>query len=320
MTENNIFTQDFLNLDYKIILDEVKKNGFFSFDNALSEDFVNNIIDDVKRSGLSLNTNNVGGVYYTHGNQFFLTHMLAVSKSFFDYCTNSKVFDICTNYLGDKFRLKALRYYENFGLQNMQWHTDNRYHAINKKGGTNTKTPGLIFLSYVADVEDGEFQYIKGSHLWSTNNQHNDYTQEYIEKNFSKDIVGFKKPKGSIIIYDTFGIHRAKPSKDKNFVRKSLFFQVDEEIHDLDEAGLVSEPILIKTEYLDKFNDKIKLFLGFGKKSSQKIYPTTSLDTMPMNKQTFAKMSTWYVGRIAHKLPGFLRKRIRKLFGISTNK
>ena len=25
-------------------------------------------------------------------------------------------------------------------------------------------------------------------------------------------------------------------------------------------------------------------------------------------------MSTWYVGRIAHKLPGFLRKRIRKFF------
>jgi len=202
----------------------------------------------------------------------------------------------------------------------MEWHTDNRYYSVAEKESTNTKTSGLIFLSYISDVEDGEFQYIKGSHLWSGKNKYNDYTQEYINKNFSKNVVSFKKPKGSIIIYDTFGIHRAKPSKNKNFVRKSLFFQVDEELHDLDIAGHVSEPILIKTEYLKKFDDRIKLFLGFGIKSSLKIYPTTSLDTMPMNKETFTKMSTWFVGRLALKMPGFLRKRIRKLFGISTNK
>ena len=136
--------------------------------------------------------------------------MLAVSKSFFNYCTHEKLLDICTNFLGDEYRLKALRYYENFGGQLMQWHTDNRYYDENKKGDTNTKTPGLIFLAYVSDVEDGEFQYIKGSHLWSAENQHNDYTREYVEKNFSKDIVGFKKPRGSIVIYNTFGIHRAQ--------------------------------------------------------------------------------------------------------------
>ena len=237
MIHNKIFTKEFLDFDLNSISNEVKKNGFFSFEKALSEDFLNNIINDVKRSGLNLNTNNVGGVYYTHGNQFFLTHMLAVSESFFDYCTDNKVLDICAKYLGEKFRLKALRYYENFGLQNMEWHTDNRYYSVAEKESTNTKTSGLIFLSYISDVEDGEFQYIKGSHLWSGKNKYNDYTQEYINKNFSKNVVSFKKPKGSIIIYDTFGIHRAKPSKNKNFVRKSLFFQVDEELHDLDIAN-----------------------------------------------------------------------------------
>ena len=75
----------FLNLDFKLISDEINENGFFTCDKALSENFINNIKNDVKDSGLSLNKNNVAGVYFTHGNQFFLTHMLAVSESFFNY-------------------------------------------------------------------------------------------------------------------------------------------------------------------------------------------------------------------------------------------
>ena len=196
------------------------------------------------------------------------------------------------------------------------WLSDNRYYVEKKNLETIQTTPGLIFLCYVADVEDGEFQYIKGSHLWSMgkeHKEHNDYSREFIEKNHNKDIVGFKKPKGTIIIYNTLGIHRAKPSKDKNFVRKTLFFQVDREIDH-------SEPILLKTEYVENFDERTKLFLGFGKRAGQKIYPNTSLDTMPMNKKTFSKMSTWFIGIMASKLPGFLRKRIRKMFGISTNK
>ena len=86
MNQNQIFTKEFLNLDYKLISDELKTKGFFSFDKALTENFVNQIVKDVEDAGLSLNNNNVGGVYFTHGSQFFLTHMLAVSKSFFNYC------------------------------------------------------------------------------------------------------------------------------------------------------------------------------------------------------------------------------------------
>ena len=299
-----IFNKDFLNLDFKKITDEIKKNGFFSFDNALSENFINNIVNDVKTCGLSLNKNNIAGVYFTHGGQFFLTHMLAVSKSFFNYCTSEKILNICSDFLGNEHRLKALRYYENFGGQIMQWHTDNRYYDEKNKGDTHTKTPGLIFLAYISDVDDGEFQYIKGSHIWSSKYNYNDYSVKFVEENYSNDIVGFKKPKGSIVIYNTFGVHRAKPTSNKNFVRKTLFFQVDREIDH-------STPILLKTEFLTKFDERIKLFLGFGKKSGQKIYPETDLNTMPFNKTTASEIFKWLIGRFANILPGFIRKRIR---------
>ena len=83
--------------------------------------------------------------------------------------------------------------------------------------------------------------------------------------NINRDgIVVFKKPKGSIVIYNTHGVHRAKPSKDKSLIRKSLFFQVDKELEH-------SEPILVKTEYLEKFDERIKLYLGFGKNAGMNL-------------------------------------------------
>ena len=75
MSSEQIFNKEFLNLDYLKISDDLNKNGFFCFEKALSEDFLKNISSDVRRAGLSLNTNNVAGVYFSHGTQFFITHI-----------------------------------------------------------------------------------------------------------------------------------------------------------------------------------------------------------------------------------------------------
>ena len=307
MDQNQIFTEQFLNLDHKQVTEALKTKGFFSFDKALTDNFVNQIEKDVDDAGLSLNNNSIGGVYFTHGSQFFLTHMLAVSKSFFNYCTSSKVFDICNNYFSDKYRLKSLRYYENLAGQGMQWHTDNRDYLGKEFSGTSIKNPGMIILAYISDVKDGEFQYIKGSHEWSSNNKFNDYKVEYINENYKEDIVGFKKPKGSIIIYNTHGIHRAKPSSQKGFVRKNILMRIDQEIEH-------AEPILLRTEYLENIDERIKTYLGFGKKTS-KMYPPSSLETMPINKRVTSEIFKWLAGRLANKLPGFIRKRIRNAIG-----
>jgi hypothetical protein len=43
----------------------------------------------------------------------------------------------------------------------MQWHSDNKtdQHFADQ--------PGIILITYVSDVDDGEFQHISGSHKWS---------------------------------------------------------------------------------------------------------------------------------------------------------
>ena len=309
----HIFTDKFLKLQNSLIVDEVRNKGFFKFEGALTDDFINDVANDVKTAGISLNTNNVSGVYFTHGNQFFLTHMLAASKSFYNYCTNSRVMDFCKEIFGDLFRLKALRYYENFGGQHMQWHTDNRRYDETEKGETHTSAPGIIFLAYLSDVDDGEFQYIEKSHIWSGKNKHHDYSVDYVNENYKKDIVGFKGKKGTILIYNSWGVHRAKPTSNMNFVRKTLFFQVEKDTTH-------SEPILLNAEYLSKIDEDIKMYLGFGKKANNKVYPSTDIYTMPLNKKVVKIIYKWFLSRFVLFLPGFIRKKIRKAHNIPSNK
>ena len=88
-------------------------------------------------------------------------------------------------------------------------------------------------------------------------------------------------PSGSIIIYNTYGIHRAKPVFDKNFLRKSVFVQVDSEIND-------GEPVILNSKYITKINNDVAMFLGFGKPSNYRVHPSTSINSLPFNKNILA--------------------------------
>ena len=68
----NIFTENFLNVPTSVIAKSVREDGYYKFEQALTEDFISNVQKDVGDAGISLNNNNVSGVYFTHGNDFFL--------------------------------------------------------------------------------------------------------------------------------------------------------------------------------------------------------------------------------------------------------
>ena len=300
-----MFSQEFKNLNIEKVLKDINNKGYFSLDNALSNEFIKNIINDVNKEGINLNTSNISGVYYSPGNQFFLTHMMAVSKNFYNFCTNNILINICSKFFKKDFRIKTFRYYENFSGQKMQWHTDN------KSETHKTNTNGLIFIVYLSDVQDGEFQYIEGSHNWSGDDDHSNYSNDLIEDKYKDKITSFKKNAGGIVIYNSRGIHRAKPTKDNNFTRKSLFLQIDENLN-------VGTPIYIKTEFLKNLNDKLKTYLGFGLNANQNNYPPSNMDTLPLNKKVLIIMIKWILKKILkniiHFLPGFLRKKVRKIF------
>ena len=297
---NNLdfFSRDFQNLEINNISKQIKEKGYFAFSRAINQETINKIHQDATKFKLNLNDNSIRGVYTD--NQYFLTNLLSVSKKFYDFVSSQIVFDICKIYLGTKFRLKALRYYETYGKHKMQWHTDN------KTDEKFSHIPGLIFIFYVSDVDDGQFQYIEGSHLWSGKKAYNNFTDEYIQQNYRDRIKDFKLPSGSLIIYNTYGIHRAKPVFNKNFVRKSVFFQVDSEINN-------SEPIILNTEFITKVNDDIKMFFGFGKRSDYEVYPKTSITSLPLTKNILKILIKYTLQRFLKSFKRLIPKKIKKI-------
>ena len=299
---DSIFTSEFQRIDTNKVVKEIEENGYFAFKNALTKEAVNIIEQDSIELKLNLNKNKIGGVYSEK--QYFLTNLLSISKTFYDYVTSKFVLEVSEKYLGNEFRLKALRYYETYGGHHMQWHTDNK----TDKGFAHI--PGIIFIFYVSDVEDGQFQYIEGSHIWSEGKAYSDYNEDFIEKNYKDKIRDFKLPSGSLIIYNTYGIHRAKPVLSNGFIRKSVFFQVDSEINN-------SEPIILNTKFINEMNSQISMFLGFGQPSNYEVFPNTSLNSLPISKSVFyifIKYITYrFMRKIFYFLPKFLKEFIKKM-------
>jgi hypothetical protein len=302
MSENknnlDFFSRDFQSLEINSISKQINEKGYFAFSKAINQETINRIHQDATKFKLNLNNNNIRGVYTD--NQYFLTNLLSVSKKFYEFVSSQRVFDICKIHLGTKFRLKALRYYETYGKHKMQWHTDN------KTDQKFSHIPGLIFIFYISDVDDGQFQYIEGSHLWSGKKAYNNYTDKYIQQNHRDRIKDFRLPSGSLIIYNTYGIHRAKPVFNKNFVRKSVFFQVDSEINN-------SEPIILNTEFISKVNDEIKMFFGFGNKSNYEVYPKTSINSVPLTKNILKILIKYILQRFLKSCKRLFPKKIKKI-------
>jgi hypothetical protein len=300
--ETALFSGKFLSVNIDRIVSDLNEKGYYAFPSAISQDTLKTIERDATQTRIGLNENSVSGVYSEK--QYYLTNLLAVSKTFYNFATSSFVLKICERYLGNEFRLKALRYYETYGGHHMQWHTDN------KTDKAFAHIPGIIFIFYVSDVEDGEFQYIEGSHLWSGEKAYSDYTDEFIEANYESAIRSFKMPSGSLLIYNTYGIHRARPVRKKTFVRKSVFFQVDSEIQR-------SEPIIVNTEFITQLNDQIAMFLGFGKPSGYEVFPKTTLNSLSLDKKMIRVMTRYVFHRLSRgafsRLPQSVRSAVRGL-------
>lgn len=298
----NLFNIEIKSLDLEKINRDIEEKGFYCFEKILNDQAISRMESDATNSKININTNEISGVYFE--TQYHFTNLLSSSKTFYDFITSKFTVNICKNFLGNFFRIKALRYYETFTNHNTQWHTDN------KTDKNFAKIKGLIFLIYISDVDDGQFQYIEGSHTWSGKNNYSDYDEKFINSNYKNKIKDFKLPKGSIIVYNSYGIHRAKPVFKSNFVRKSVFCQIDANLDD-------SEPIILNSKFLNKIDSDTSMILGFGKPSNYKIYPKTSLNTLPFNKNILSKILLYLVFRFLrgsyNLMPAILKKRIKKI-------
>ena len=305
--QTDIFEKNFLKLEYEKIISQVRNEGVFFCKKAIKEKFISVFLDEIEENKFSINRNWTSGVYTE--NQYYVKHLLGCSEQFYNLISHNRIQNFCENFFDKEYRLKAFRYYETFSNHKMAWHTDNK---ISKKKGSDIykEIPGIIFIIYLSDVHDGEFQFIKQSHKISDQEAYNDYSDDFIINKFKDDILSFKGEKGDLIIYDTYGIHRAKPVTQNNFVRKSLFFQIDTNLNS-------AEPSLINPSYFNNLDKKKLNFFGFGLQNESDTYPMTNFKTLPIkiSLQTFFNFFGYKILKFFFKLiPNKFKENIKKFF------
>lgn len=253
----------------------VREHGFYYSPSALSEQYVDQMLADVNFDQLLLNHNDVGVV--TSGTQKFLTHCLAKSKRAYDLITSQQVLDICNAYFSDKYRLTNHRFCQTRSTFHMPWHTDNNLQLGSQLSGKHNM-PGLLFLFYLSEQNQSPFQYIKDSQRWS--HQYDDQIylgDQWVEEKYRSEVLTFNLTKGSLIICDTHGIHRAAPFCDREHVRNILLFQVDQVGDQYTGHG---EQNLVNAEFIDHLSPEISDYLGFGARRDYPAFPNSSAATM----------------------------------------
>ena len=154
---SHIFNDNFLKINEEEIIDKIDVTGFF-FENAIKEGYLNNIISDLSIKKFGINDNHVTPVRTR--TQYYFTNALANYRDYFNLITSNKFLSLAKRKFNNNFRLKCHRYYETMYGHHMTWHADN----VDNKGNIH-ENDGLIFIIYVDDVFDGEFQLIKDTNL-----------------------------------------------------------------------------------------------------------------------------------------------------------
>jgi hypothetical protein len=307
----NFFSTSFNNLDELSISNSINKDSFFSEEKAVNENIVDKLLEEVDLFNLKPNSLDISAVHADDG--YYMSSGLAKSETLYNLLTSEKIMKISKNYLGDKFRLKCHRVYSVSPGVRKPWHTDDK-----KYGSKTQNKKGLVFMIYLNDVFHGEFQVIKSSHLFSSDFEHPNFDEDVI-RDFKDKVVSFKYPKGSIIIFDNKAIHRAKPYFNYFWKRKSLFFQIDDEIND-------GEKIIINTRFVKKIDDNIINYLGLGKSANMPHEPAkTQIETLNfLNIFKFQKKILFaIIKRIIFLMKSFLtgdfKRRIQIALGLKTS-
>ncbi len=270
-----MYTSAFQKITTDQIVDSLQQKGFFVFEEALTEQYMSELLQEVNFDQVLVNNNDVGVVLAK--NQKFFTHCLAQSKKAYDLITSPQILDVCKNYFQDRYVLINHRIYQTHKISHMPWHTDNNQ-QVGRQLDSKHNRPGLLFLFYLSDVTINPFQLIKDSHLWSHRYDNEIYfSDSFIEKKYQKDIITFSLKKGSLILCNIHAVHRAEPFKDDSYTRTTLLFQVDQVGTNNIGHG---EKNLVNTEFLDNLTPEIMNYLGFGYKTDYPAFPNTSVATM----------------------------------------
>ncbi|EGJ30470.1 MULTISPECIES: phytanoyl-CoA dioxygenase family protein [Moorena] len=259
------------------IVSSIREKGYYFAESALDKIEADRLLEEIDFDEILINKNDLGVV--CSGNQKFLSHCLAKSKRAYDLITSQQVLDVCNAYLKVGYQLINHRFCQTRRGFHMPWHTDNNLLYGSQFLGKH-QMQGLVFIIYLSEPNLSPFQYIEGSHLWSSKYDDEIYISDrWVQTHYQQDIRTFEIKKGDLIIFDLHGIHRARPFKDRHHVRNIFQFQV-EQIKD--EYLGHGEQNLVNAGFIDNPSPDLFNYLGFGIQRNYPVFPNSSIATMAM--------------------------------------
>ena len=289
------------NLDIDKIRDDISRDGYVVMPNFLTTFEVEKILAEFDAGDVApINRNWIAPVDFF--GQTFFCNVLAESRLIFNIVTSAFVFSLAEKYLGQEFRLKSERYYESGYDYQLGWHTDNK-----TVDGRFTSVRGIVFIIYLSDTyNQGYLEVLRGSNTWSKETKKNSFSEAEVIDKYLDLIIPIPGGAGTLVITDTLTIHRTNRITAKNYRRKSLFFQVDDDLKH-------GERLLVNPEFFTRLDKKILEYLGFGFPAGYRRVPGTNIKTLTNRNLVFLGFSIML--EVGKRIPGLsaLKHLISKL-------
>ena len=267
-----LFGDAFLRLSPQDIVDQLRERGYCAVERALEPQAADAILHDVDGLEVQLNRNVPPNVVFKGAT--YATHVLGRSQTAFRLVTDALVTGVVRGALGDEFSMTSKRAYETRGGAYMCFHSDTALARAQPE-----RIDAVVFIFYLNDVADGEWEIVEGSHLWDDAEPPSKARDEALARRPGAAIRGFKMPKGSVVIYDGRLLHRARPYAAGDYARRSFFFQAN--------RGLKKgEPILVETGFITPdLSDDARMLLGFGRPPRAPVFPETGAGHLPQSER-----------------------------------
>lgn len=249
----------------------ISSRGFVEIENAIPADVLQRINAVIEKPLNQLTINGRRG-YVESGSVRFLFQTFAWCSELIDIYTDPALIQLADMYSGEQVHLSNHRIYRALPSyrKKMKWHLDNKIDVFNQQTGQFETTmvanhPGLIFIAYLSDVEQGGTQLVEGSHL--AVDEDREFWSEQDIAAIGGEVRTFNDRKaGTLFIYDYRCLHRAQ-AYSSGKVRTSMFGQF---CPDSMPAG---EPIFMNTAYIDNLDDMQKRVLNFGREPTTESWP-----------------------------------------------
>lgn len=266
-----MFSRQFLETPAADIVEALRTVGYVAVERALDPAVADAILADVDDLKFEINRNAPPNVMA--GAQTYANHVFARSRSAFDLVVSERVLSVLREGLGASFRMVGKRVYETAADHYMAFHSD-----VGKASLDPDRIDAIVFIFYLNDVFQGEWEIVEGSHLWGERTVGSRAEDEALLARPDVSVRGLKMPKGSVVIYNGRLLHRARRFKDNAWRRRSFFFQTNR-------AAKGGEPMLVDTSFVQpELSTEARMLLGFGSPSIVPSYPASSPETLPVAK------------------------------------